>query len=84
VLHVLHPLVGQSGGNGGDRERASFVGLACGQHWPLCIAEAHLLAPTHFSRLERNAEGGLDLHIYNNAEQAGGIIKCSQVGNTVD
>lgn len=33
----------------------------------------------HPCRLERNAEGGIDFHYYDNKEQAGGIIKAAQV-----
>ena len=35
-------------------------------------------APAHVSRLERNADGGIDFHFYDNGTQSGGIIKCAQ------
>lgn len=34
---------------------------------------------TNPTKLERNAEGGIDFHYYDNKEQAGGIIKAAQV-----
>ncbi|EFN53075.1 hypothetical protein CHLNCDRAFT_137376 [Chlorella variabilis] len=38
----------------------------------------HLHFHTNPTKLERNADGGIDFHFYDNGTQSGGIIKCAQ------
>ncbi len=48
-------------------------------HQALLQAAPCLDSSLYVCRLERNAEGGIDFHYYDNKEQSGGIIKAAQV-----